>query len=45
MPAQTAVNSVMVSAMRDSDVRHCTRSRKNSDEMNVPPDAMPIHQT
>ena len=45
MPAHIAQNSVMVSAMRESDVRHCTRSRKNSEEMNVPPEAIPIHQT
>ncbi len=45
MPAHTAVNSVIVSAMRDSEVRQSDRSRKNSEEMNVPPEAMPIHQT
>ncbi len=45
MPAAAAPNSIIDSAMRLIEVRHSTRTRKNSAEMMVPPEAMAIHQT
>jgi hypothetical protein len=45
MPAQAALNRVMGSAIRLTELRHSDRVRNNSAEMNVPPLAMAIHQT
>ncbi len=45
MPAQVAANKVIVSAMRLMAERHSARVTKNRDEIIVPPDAIPTHQT
>ena len=45
MPAATAPNSIIDSAMRLMDVRQSTSIRKNSAEMIVPPEAIAIHHT
>ena len=45
MPAQATANSVIASAKRLIDVRHCWRSRSRMAEMSVPAWPMPIHHT
>jgi len=45
MPAQATAKSVMASAKRLIDVRHCWRSRSRIAEISVPAWPMPIHQT
>ena len=45
MPAQATAKSVIASAKRLIDVRHCCRSRSRIAEISVPAWPMPIHQT
>ena len=45
MPAQATAKSVIASAKRLIDVRHCWRSRSRMAEISVPAWPMPIHQT
>ena len=45
MPAQATANSVIASANRLIDVRHCWRSSSRMAEISVPAWPMPIHQT
>ena len=44
-PAQATANSVIASAKRLIDVRHCWRSSRRIAEIRVPAWPMPIHQT
>ena len=43
--AHATANSVIASAKRLIDVRHCWRSRRRIAEMSVPACPMPIHHT
>ena len=45
MPAQATAKSVIASAKRLIDVRHCWRSSSRMAEISVPAWPMPIHQT
>src|SRR6202035_2091397 len=45
MPAQATAKSVIASAKRLIEVRHCWRRRRRMAEMRVPAWPMPIHQT
>ena len=45
IPAQATAKSVMASAKRLIDVRHCWRSRSRMAEISVPAWPMPIHHT
>ena len=44
-PAQATAKSVIASAKRLIDVRHCCRSSRRIAEMSVPAWPIPIHQT
>ena len=45
MPAQATANSVMASAKRLIEVRHCCRNNSKIAEISVPACPMPIHHT